>query len=162
MNVCDNIFGSDFASLQTDTKTTDDDCIEKCITSSHSICPKWPQHKKMNLNCTWWSAPLKILRSDSALRLSRGCGHPKVDNLSFFFYQNNSVLCQPNHRKTHQDICFRNPPRGPDGLGAQNWLAAVCCGGFVGHSRYSAVPSNRTADLPSCSQTPRLSFWCFS
>ena len=31
MNVCDNIFGADFASLQTDTKTTDDDCIEQCI-----------------------------------------------------------------------------------------------------------------------------------
>ena len=117
--------------------------------------------KKMNLNCAWWSAPLKRPRSDSTLRLSRGCGHPKVGNLSLFFYQNNSVLCQPNHRKTHQDICFRDPPRGPDGLGAQNWLAAVCCGGFVGHSRYSAVPSNRTADLPSCSQTLWLSFHVF-
>ena len=51
INVCDNIFWADFASLQTDTKTTDGDCIEQCITASYSICPNWPQHQKMNLNC---------------------------------------------------------------------------------------------------------------
>ena len=50
MNVCDNIFGADFASFQTDTKTTDDDSIEySVLLPLNQFCPNWPQHQKMIL-----------------------------------------------------------------------------------------------------------------
>ena len=156
----------------------------------------------MIFNCTSWSAPLKRPRSDSTLRLSNGCGRPKVGNATFSFTieRHTKISVLETHLEAQTDwvpktdwllfaavassVAAATRPSRPTAL--QTFPAGrlrafhimfffniakykckiqIQIQGFYKtnfkNSRYSAVPSNRTAALPSCSQTLWLSVHVF-